>query len=352
MLNRFFGLFSKDVGIDLGTANTLVYVRGRGIVINEPSVVAINQKTGQILAIGNAAKRMVGRTPSHIVATRPLVAGVVSDFEITETMLRYFISRVHEGSFSLLPRPRIVIGIPSGVTEVEKRAVEDASRNAGAREVYLVEEPMAAAIGARLPVQDAAGNMIVDIGGGTTEVAVISLGGIVTSRSLRIAGDKMSEDIITFARDECKLLLGERTAEEVKIAVGSALALEKPEEAPMRGRDLITGLPKEVMVTDAHIRRAIQHSVAAVVNAIKTTVEETPPELVADIMHRGIVLAGGGSLLRKLAELVQQETQIPTRVTEDPLTTVVRGTGLILEDIDSLKPLLVPTPYEAGLKIS
>ncbi|MBI2624625.1 rod shape-determining protein [Candidatus Parcubacteria bacterium] len=351
MLNRFFALFSKDIGIDLGTANTLVYVRGRGIVINEPSVVAINQKTGQILAIGNAAKRMVGRTPSHIVATRPLVNGVVSDFEVTEQMLRYFISRVHEQGFPLLSRPRVVIGIPSGVTEVEKRAVEDATRNAGAREVYLVEEPMAAAIGARLPVQEAAGNIIVDIGGGTTEVAVISLGGVVACRSLRVAGDKISDDIIQFARDEFKLLLGERTAEEVKVAIGSATESNKPAETSMRGRDLITGLPKEVTVTDSQIRRAISQSVSTIVNAIKTTVEETPPELVADIMHRGIVLAGGGSLLQRLDELIALETRIPTRVTEDPLTAVVRGTGLILEDIDALRPVLVPTQYAAHLRI-
>ncbi len=351
MFGKFFGLFSKDIGIDLGTANTLVYVRGRGIVINEPSVVAINQKTGQILAIGNAAKKMVGRTPSHIVATRPLVEGVVSDFEVTEQMLRYFISRVHQEGFPILPRPRVVIGIPSGVTEVEKRAVEDATRNAGAREVYLVEEPMAAAVGARLPVQEAAGNMIVDIGGGTTEVAVISLGGIVACRSLRVAGDKISDDIIRFARDEFKLLLGERTAEEVKIAVGSAMELEAKLEAPMRGRDLITGLPKEVIVTDAQIRRAASQSVAAIVHAIKTTVEETPPELVADIMHRGIVLAGGGSLLKRLDDLVALETQIPTRVTEDPLTAVVRGTGLILEDLDTLRPVLVPMQYPARLRV-
>lgn len=351
MLNRFFGLFSKDIGIDLGTANTLVYVRGRGIVINEPSVVAINQKTGQILAIGDAAKKMVGRTPSHIVATRPLVEGVVSDFEVTEQMLRYFISRVHQGGVPILPRPRVVIGIPSGVTEVEKRAVEDATRNAGAREVYLVEEPMAAAVGARLPVQEAAGNMVVDIGGGTTEVAVISLGGIVACRSLRVAGDKISDDIIRFARDEFKLLLGERTAEEVKIAIGSALELDTKLESPMRGRDLLTGLPKEVVVTDAQIRRATSQSVAAIVNAVKTTVEETPPELVADIMHRGIVLAGGGSLLKRLDDLVALETKIPTRVTEDPLTAVVRGTGLILEDLDALRPVLVPSQYATRLRI-
>ncbi len=341
MLDKFFGQFSKDIGIDLGTANTLVYVRGRGIVINEPSVVAINQKTAQIVAIGAEAKRMVGRTPGYITATRPLVAGVVSDFEVTEEMLKYFIRKVHEEKFSLFPRPRVVIGIPSGVTEVEKRAVEDAAKNAGAREVYLVEEPMAAAIGVRLPVQEAVGSMIVDIGGGTSDIAVISLGGIVVSRDLKIAGDKFNDDIIRFARDEFKLLLGERTAEDIKIAIGSAHELASPLEATMRGRDLVSGLPREIIVDDSDIRRALRHSINILVNAIKATVEETPPELVADIMHRGITLVGGGSLLRGLDRLISQETHIPARVAEDPLTSVVRGTGIILEDIDSVKNVLV-----------
>ncbi len=346
MLNTFFGLFSRDIGIDLGTANTLVYVRGRGIVINEPSVVAVNKKTGQILAIGNEAKKMVGRTPAHIVASRPLVDGVISDFEITEQMLKYFIDRVHSG-FSVLPRPRVVVGIPSGVTEVEKRAVEDAARNAGAREVYLVEEPMAAALGARLAVQEARGNLIVDIGGGTTEVAVISLGGIVTAKSLRIAGDKLNEDIVRFARDEYKLLLGEKTAEDIKIQIGSCYPLEEDLEAHMRGRDLLTGLPKEVTVDDAEIRKAMYPSVKTLVNAIRQTIEETPPELVADIMERGIVLAGGGSLLRGLDRLIAEETDIAVATAEDPLTAVVRGTGIILEDIDAVRDVLVETQYRA-----
>ncbi len=346
MLDKFFGRFAKDIGIDLGTANTLVYVRGRGIVINEPSVVAVNQKTGQIVAIGAEAKRMVGRTPAQIVATRPLVAGVVSDFEVTEEMLKYFIRKVHEDSYSFFARPRVVIGIPSGVTEVEKRAVEDAARNAGAREVYLVEEPMAAAIGVRSPVQEAVGTLIVDIGGGTSDIAVISLGGIVVSKNLKVAGDKFNEDIIRFARDEFKLLLGERTAEDIKIAIGSAYELPESLEASMRGRDLVTGLPKELVVDDADIRRAMRHSINTLVNAIKATIEETPPELVADIMHRGIVLVGGGSLLRGLDRLIQEETKIPARVAEDPLTAVVRGTGVILEDVDSLKNLLVSIEYE------
>lgn len=346
MLNRFFGLFSKDIGIDLGTANSLVYVRGRGIVINEPSVVAVNQKTGQIVAIGAEAKKMVGRTPGHISAVRPLVEGIISDFEVTEEMLRYFIQKVHNGSMTQLARPRVVIGIPSEVTEVERRAVEDAVKNAGAREVYLVEEPMAAAIGVRLPVQDAVGSMIVDIGGGTSDIAVISLGGIVVSKNLRIAGDRLNEDIIRFARDEHKLLLGERTAEDLKMAIGSAAELDEPMEATMRGRDLVTGLPKEVVVDDAEIRRAMKHSLDTLIAAIKGTIESTPPELVADIMHRGIVLVGGGSLLRGLEQVIADETRIPVEVAEDPLTAVVRGTGIILEDLDRLAEVLVAPEYQ------
>lgn len=346
MFNKIFGRFSKNMGIDLGTANTLVYVQGKGIVINEPSVVAINKKTGQILAIGNDAKRMVGKTPSHIVASRPLVEGVISDFEVTEQMLRYFIEKVHAEGFTLVPRPLVVIGIPSGVTEVEKRAVEDAAMNAGARKAFLIEEPMAAAIGSKLPVQDAAGSLIVDIGGGTTEVAVISLGGIVTSRSLRIAGDTLNENIIQYARDEFNLLLGERTAEDIKIAVGSAIELEEPLEAEMRGRDLVTGLPKKVMVTDEQVRHAMSTTVRTLVNNIKGTIEETPPELVADIMDKGIILAGGGALLRGLDKLVMQQTEIPVHIADDPLTSVARGTGVVLEDIDALKEVLVPTQYE------
>jgi rod shape-determining protein MreB len=345
MFNRLFGLFSHDIGIDLGTANTLVYVRGKGIVINEPSVVAINIKTNQVLAIGDEAKKMVGRTPASIVATRPLVDGVVSDFEVTEQMLKYFISKVHQESFSILPRPRVVIGIPSGVTEVEKRAVEDAATNAGARQTFLIEEPMAAAIGARLPIQDAAGSMVVDIGGGTTEVAIVSLGGIVASRSLRIAGDELSDDIIQYAREQFNLQIGERTAENIKISIGSAHPFNGPKEVPMRGRDLVTGLPKEIMVTQEQIRKALTKSVRAIVEAIKITIEETPPELVADIMDRGIILAGGGALLKGLDELITKETKMPVHIADDPLTAVARGTGLVLEDLDSLKEILIPTQF-------
>ncbi len=345
MINRFLGLFSHDIGIDLGTANTLVYVRGKGIVINEPSVVAINTKTSQVLAIGDEAKKMVGKTPANIVATRPLVDGVVSDFEVTEQMLRYFIDKVHKESFSVFPRPRVVIGIPSGVTEVEKRAVEDAATNAGARQTFLIEEPMAAAIGSRLPIQDAAGSMIVDIGGGTTEVAIISLGGIVASRSIRIAGDELSDDIVQYARDEFNLQIGERTAENIKIAIGSAYPLQGLTDIPMRGRDLVTGLPKELQVTPDQIRKALARSVREIVEAIKITVEETPPELVADIMDRGRVLAGGGALLNGLDLMVHRETKMPVHIADDPLTSVARGTGLVLEDLDTLKEILVPTQF-------
>lgn len=329
----------------MGTANTLVYVRGRGIVINEPSVVAFNQKTGQILAIGVEAKKMVGRTPGHIVASRPLVDGVISDFEVTEQMLRYFISKAHRGGF-LFSRARVVVGIPSGVTEVEKKAVKDATKNAGAHEVYLIEEPMAAAIGARLPIQEATASMIVDIGGGTTEVAVISLGGIVVSKSLRVAGDKLNQDIIQYCRDEFKLFIGEKTAEEVKIAVGSAYKLDNPIEGIVRGRDLATGLPKEIVINDGQIRKALSKSIKIIVNSIKSAVEETPPELVADLVESGVVLAGGGSLLRNLDKLLSEEAQMLVRVIDDPLTAVVRGCGMILEDIDNLKKVLVSTEYE------
>ena len=359
MLSRLLRLFSEDIAIDLGTANSLVYVRGRGIVIQEPSVVAVNQKTGQILAIGDEAKKMVGRTHAHIVATRPLVSGVVSDFEVTEQMMRYFIEKVHKKRFILNPRSRVIVGIPCGVTEVEKKAVCDATKNAGAREVFLIEQPMAAAIGARLAVQEAGGNFIVDIGGGTTEVAVISLGGIVLAKSLRIAGDKLNEDIIQFAQNEYKLLIGERTAEEIKIGIGSAYPLKtttlpppsrSPEgerapkrELPMRGRNLVTGLPEEILISDEEIRRAMEKSIKQIINEVKAAIEETPPELLSDVMARGIQMAGGGSLLRGLDILIAKETKIPTKIIEDPMTAVVRGAGMVLENLDELHDVLVET---------
>ncbi len=346
MFNKLFGIFSKDLGIDLGTANILVYVKGEGIVINEPSVVALNQKTNQVVAIGNEAKKMVGRTPGHITALRPLVDGVISDFEVTAEMLNYFIKKVHSPASQLFARPRVVIGVPSSVTEVERRAVRDAVKNAGAREVYLVEEPMAAAIGARLPVQEAIGSMVVDLGGGTTDIAVISLGGIVASRNLRIAGDKFNEDIASYARDEFKLLIGERTAEDIKISIGSVWKTNEVLEGTLRGRDLVTGLPREVMVTDADIRVALAKSVKAVIDAVKATIEDTPPELVSDIMHRGILVVGGGGLIRGLDKLLERETKMPVYLGEDPLTAVVRGTGIILEDIDNLSEVFIEDDYD------
>ncbi|MCK4781932.1 rod shape-determining protein [Candidatus Parcubacteria bacterium] len=350
MFDKIFSYISEDIAIDLGTANSLVYVRGQGIVIFEPSVVAINKKTGQVLAIGDEAKKMVGRTPAHIVATRPLVKGVISDFEVTEQMLKYFIEKAHKKRIIFSPRPRVIIGIPCGVTEVEKKAVCDAAENAGARKVFLIEEPMAAAIGARLPIQEAGGNFVVDIGGGTTEVAVISLGGIVSSKSLRIAGDKLNQDIINFVQEEYKLLIGERTAEEAKINIGSAIPLKEKKEWPIRGRNLVTGLPEEIIISNKDIHQALEKSIKQIINAVKTTVEETPPELLADVMSRGIYLVGGGGLLRELDVLITKETKIPVKVAEDPLTTVVRGAGIVLENIDELSEVLVETEYEEAPK--
>lgn len=341
MLNKLFGFWSKDIGIDLGTANTLVYVRGKGITINEPSIVAVNQKTGKILAIGSEAKKMAGRTPGYIVVSRPLVSGVVSDFEVTEQMLKYFVDKVHQESFSVLPRPRVVVGVPSGVTEVEKRAVEDATYNAGAREVYLIEEPMAAAIGSRLPVQEAVANVIVDIGGGTAEVAVISMGGVIASRSLRIAGDKLNEDIVRYLREEKNLLIGEPSAEDMKIALGSAYPLKEEIEGRIRGRDLVSGLPKEIILTSEEIREALHKSVRSIVVAVKDAIEETPPELTADLINRHIFLAGGGALLRGLDKAIAQETKLFVKVVDDPLTAVARGCGFVLENVDQLKSILV-----------
>lgn len=345
MLNKFLKLFAEDIAIDLGTANSRVYVKDRGIVITEPSVVAVNQKTGQVLAIGDEAKKMVGRTPAYITASRPLVSGVVSNFEVTEQMLRYFIEKVHKRKFLLNPRPRVIVGIPCGITEVEKKAVQDAAKNAGARDVFIIEEPMAAALGARLPIQEAGGNFIVDIGGGTTDIAVISLGGIVISKTLRVAGDKLNQDIIKFAQQEYKLLIGERTAETLKIGIGSACPLKEKKQLPMRGRNLVTGLPEEISVSDESIRKALEKSVRQIVEEVKTAIEETPPELLADIMVSGIQVAGGGALLKGLASLIQKETKIPTKVIEDPMTAVVRGAGMVLENLDQLQEVLVETEY-------
>ena len=339
-----FGALGRDIGIDLGTANTLVYVKGRGIVLVEPSVVAIEKDTGKLLAVGTEAKRMIGRTPGNIVAIRPLKDGVIADFQVTETMIRNLIERVHKRRFAV--RPRVVVCVPSGVTAVEKRAVYEATLSAGAREAHLMEEPMAAAIGAGLPIQEPTGNMVVDIGGGTTEVAVISLGGIVVSRSIRIGGDEMDQDIVSFARREYNLFLGERTAEDIKIAIASAYPGEwDAQRVTLRGRDLLTGLPRSVEVGAEQIREAIEPSVQQIVDTIKDTIEETPPELVADIMDQGIVLAGGGALLAGLDRRVAEATQMPVHVADDPLTCVARGTGVVLEELDAMSRVLVADTY-------
>jgi rod shape-determining protein MreB len=335
-LNWFLGLFSLDIGIDLGTANTLVNVRNRGIVINEPSVVAIDRKSKKVLAIGSEAKEMVGRTPGNIIAVRPLRDGVISDFDVTEQMLHYFIHKVHERMLLRIPRPRVVVGIPSGVTEVEKRAVYDATISAGAREAFLIEEPMAAAIGAGLPVSEAIGSMIVDIGGGTTEVAVTSLGGIVVARSIRVAGDEMNEDIMNYARQKYNLLIGEQTAEGVKIAAGSAYPMEQETTVILRGRNLITGLPEGIDISSVELREALRGSVSIIVETVRQAIDETPPELVADLMEHGIALAGGGALLQGLAQRLTEETKMMVYVADDSLSCVARGAGAVLENFDVL----------------
>ncbi len=342
---RFYRALSNDIGIDLGTANTLVYLRGKGIVINEPSVVAVNQKTGRVVAVGMQAKQMLGRTPGHITAVRPVVEGVISDFEVTEEMLSYLINKAQASTGKLLG-PRVVVGVPSGVTNVETRAVRDAATNAGAREVHIVEEPMAAAIGIGLPVLEPSGSMIVDIGGGTTDIAVISLGGIVRSKNLRIAGDKFNSDISSYIRSEFKILIGEKTAENVKIAIGSVLTRGTPQESPVRGRDLITGLPREVVITDSDIREAMAQSIDTLVESVREVLETTPPELLADIMRVGIYVTGGGALIKGLAELLGEWLKVPVYVADDPLTAVARGTGVILEDLPRYHEILIESDEE------
>ncbi len=334
------GLFSKDMGMDLGTANSLVYVKGKGIVIREPSVVAIQKDSGQVLAVGEEAKRMIGRTPGNIVAIRPLKDGVIADFDVTQSMIKYFINKALRGR-TFLVRPRVVVGVPSGVTAVEERAVREAALQAGAREAYLIEEPMAAAIGSGLPVHEPTGNMIVDIGGGTTEVAVISLGGIVTSRSIRIASDEMDEAIINHVKRTYNLMIGERTAEQIKIQIGTAYPIEVTETDEVRGRDLVSGLPKTVQITSVEIYKALSEPVTSIIDAIKATLEHTPPELAADIMDRGIVMAGGGSLLRGLDHLVSEETGMPVHLADEPLLAVAYGAGRVLENIDVLRKVLI-----------
>ncbi len=340
-LNKYL---SNDIGMDLGTANTLVYLSGKGIVINEPSVVAVNQKTGRVVAVGKQAREMIGRTPGHISAIRPLVDGVISDFEVTEEMIVHLIRRAEEFSPKMLG-PKVVVGVPSGVTNVEIRAVRDATRNAGAKEVYIVEEPMAGAIGIRLPVNDPVGNMVIDIGGGTTDIAVISLGGIVKSKNLKIAGDKLNTDIISYIRGEFKILIGEKTAETIKMSIGAVIPAE-PLEASIKGRDLITGLPREVIITDSDIREAMSPSIESLVEATKEVLETTPPEILSDIMQRGIYIFGGGALIRGLAELLTEHLKIPVRVVDDPLTAVARGTGIILENLEMYKEALIKNEDE------
>lgn len=344
MFEKIYKLISNDIGIDLGTSNTLVYLKGHGIVINEPSVVAVNIKTNQILAVGTKAKEMLGRTPGHIKAVRPLVDGVISDFEVTEEMLSYLINKADK-MFPKLARPRVLVGVPTGTTNVESRAVYDAARSAGAREVFLVEEPMAAAIGVRLPVKDPVGSMIIDIGGGTTDIAVISLGGVVKSKNLKIAGDRLDNDIITYMRDEFKILIGERTAEMIKIAIGSVLEGQYM-ETEVHGRDLLTGLPRAVVVTDSDIREAISLSIKELVEGVKDMLETTPPEILSDIMHKGITLSGGGALIHGLDQLLQRVLKIPVYVVEDPLSAVARGTGVILDDIPLYKEVLISNQDE------
>ncbi len=339
MIDGLFKFLGRDMAVDLGTANTLVYVRGRGIVLNEPSVVAINTKNGAILAVGTEAKRMIGRTPGHIQVVRPLKDGVIADFDVTEKMLRFFIQKVHRRRW--MAKPRVVICVPSGITSVEQRAVEEAAYAAGARSAHIVEEPLAAAIGAGLPIHEPTGNMIVDIGGGTTEVAVISLGGIVTSSSVRVAGDELDEGIIQYVKKEYSLALGERTAEEIKIAVGSAFPLPDEPHAEIRGRDLVTGLPKTIIVSAEEIRRAIEEPVNQIIDAIKNTLDRTPPELSADIMDKGMVLTGGGALLKGLDERLKHETGMPVHITEAPLSCVAIGTGRCVEDFDAMKRVLI-----------
>lgn len=346
MFNRLLGRFSKDLAVDLGTSNTRVFVSDRGIVMHEPSVVAMNTRTGQMIAVGTTAKDMMGKTPPHIVTTRPLTKGVISDFDVTENMLKYFVEKAHEDVATLVPRPRMVMTVPLEMTEVERKAVEDAAISAGAREVFLVEVPLASAIGAGLPVEDAVGNMIVDIGGGTTQIAVIALGGIVTWRSISVAGDEMTKAIMQYARDVLSLLVGERVAEEVKWRIGSAAETGEVSQMEMRGRYVLNGLPREVLLQDSNVRDALYRCVQTIIEHVKTTLERTPPEIVADIYERGIVLVGGGALLRGLERTLAREVDIPVRVADDPTTAAVRGAGALLADEQRLRAIALPPAME------
>jgi len=348
MAKGFKENFFRNIGVDLGTSKTLVYVKGKGIVINEPTVVAMNNKTNQILAVGHEAEEMIGKTPSHISAIKPLNNGVISDFEVAEKMLDYFLDKSKKKGFfgQFLDWPRLVVGVPTGGTEVEKRAVEDVARSAGAKDVYLIEEPIAVALGAQLSVKESQGIFVVDIGGGTTEVAVISLGGIVVSKSLRIAGNKLNDDIIHYFRDKFKLSIGEKTAEKIKIFIGSALDLGSNQEMKVKGRDLTRGLPKEIKVKEEDIREAITPSLIKIIDAIKSTVEITPPELIGDIMETGIILSGGTSLLRGIDKLIQESIDLPVKIIDDPITSVIRGIGIILEDLEGSRDILTTITRE------
>jgi len=350
-LDRFLSLVSTDIGIDLGTANTLVYIKGRGIVLNEPTIVAVNKKTGQLVAVGNAAKTMQGRTPGHIEVIRPLVEGVISDFEITEEMLAYLIGKVRS-EMRILIAPRVLIGVPCGITNVEMRAARDAAKNAGARDVFLIEEPMAAAIGAKLPVDKAIGSMIIDIGGGTANIAVISLGGIVASKNLRLAGDHLNAAIISYIRDQFKVLVGDSTAEDAKIKLASVVHPGESKDLVVRGRDVVTGLPREVVITDSDIREAISQSVDSIVEAVRSVLERTPPEVLADIMQRGIHLSGGGALIPGFASLLEEVVQVPVIIVSDPLRAVVRGTGIVLENLEAYEEVLINNEGELASNLT
>jgi rod shape-determining protein MreB len=350
LFDSTLGALSADIGIDLGTANTLVYLRGKGIVLNEPTIVAVNKKTGQLVAVGSDAKNMQGRTPTHIEVVRPLVDGVISDFEVTEEMLVYLLSKVREGTRSLIA-PRVLIGVPSGITNVEMRAARDAAKNAGAREVWLIEEPVAAAIGAKLPIHKAQGSMIIDIGGGTTDIAVLSLSGIVTSRNLKVAGDRLSQDIVGYIRNQFKVLIGDKTAEEAKVLLASVEKESETKEMVVRGRDVVTGLPREVIITDTDIREAIASSVHAIVEAVRDVVELTPPEVLSDVMQRGIYVSGGGALIPGVAELLEEVLKIPVIVVPDPLRAVIRGSGMVLENPEIYAELLIENEGELSPQI-
>lgn len=343
MFKTLLGLFSKDVGVDLGTTNTRIYVKGRGLVLNEPSVVAINTRTDQIIAFGQAAIKMLGKAPSYIQLVKPLNHGVISDFEVAEKMLRLIFEKVHRDTFVIIPRPRVVAAIPLDVTEVEKKSLEDVILQAGAREIFLVERPVAAAIGARLPIHESVGNLVVELGGGLSEIAVISLNGVVTWKSLKIGGETLNKNIVQYVREKFNVLLGDQTVEEVKIKIGSAAALDKNQEMKVRGRDLITGLPREISITDGQVREAIMPVLKQITESISDTIEQTPPELVADIYERGIIISGGGALLKNIDKLIQKKINIPIHIADDPLTSVVRGTGLILEDFENLKSVIIPS---------